>query len=120
MEMIYIKEKDEIMVFYVKKIKNGFAGKAHGFIILILKKYKDDKGLHEHEKTHVKQWWKMGLLIHSLLYKFNKKYRYKCELEAYGVQMRYSNYPELYAKYISTRYNLDVSYEEALRNLKGE
>lgn len=38
----------------VKDLPNGFGGTAQGPLIKILSKYKDDAGLIEHEKTHVR------------------------------------------------------------------
>jgi hypothetical protein len=93
----------------VKKMQKPFAGKAYGPIILILKSHKDDKGLEEHEKVHVRQWWKHGLIINSLLYRFSRKYRYKSEVEAYAKQAEYNpQHVGLFAAYIINNYNLKL------------
>ena len=58
------------LVKVTEKIVNGFGGTAQGPIIRILPKYKDDIGLLEHEKVHVRQWYAwlaLGLLIGTLL-----------------------------------------------------
>ena len=58
------------LVKVTEKIVNGFGGTAQGPIIRILPKYKDDIGLLEHEKVHVRQWYTwlaLGLLIGTLL-----------------------------------------------------
>ena len=57
-------------VQYTDKLANGFGGTAQGPVIKILSKYKDDAGLLEHEKTHVRQWYAvlaLGLLLCTLL-----------------------------------------------------
>ena len=105
------------LTFYTDKIKH--AGEARGPVVLIKPQYKEDKGLHEHEFVHVRQWlvvtiitalvcfiiytiWldeafgSNGLLIfaiapttHGLLYKFSRNYRLYCEVEAYKLQAKY-------------------------------
>ncbi len=95
-----------------EKIVNGFGGAAQGPIIKILPKYREDTGLIEHEKTHVRQWYcvlAIGLLLstllallvapslwplyglapfgHQLLYKFVRAYRRWCEVQAYRKQI---------------------------------
>lgn len=95
------------------------AGKSYGFFVVIRPGYEYDHGLIAHELEHCKQHWKT-LFLHSLIYKFSKTYREKCEIVAYKIQSNYN--PEsisLFADYIASRYNLDHSaehYEEILRN----
>lgn len=56
------------------------------FIIFIRSEHKDDVALIEHEKIHVKQFFRtFGL--HGLFYKFSKKYRLNSEIEAYRRQI---------------------------------
>jgi len=99
------------------KLDNGFGGTAQGPLIKILSKYKDDTGLIEHEKTHVRQWYAvlgLGLLLctlltllvapslwplyglapfsHQLLYKFVRPYRCWCEVQAYRKQIAVGGY----------------------------
>ena len=58
------------LVKVTEKVVNGFGGTAQGPIIKVLPKYKDDIGLLEHEKVHVRQWYAwlaLGLMIGTLL-----------------------------------------------------
>ena len=99
------------MKYYLVKVTealpSGFGGTAQGPLIKLVSKYKDDTGLLEHEKTHVRQWYAVlaiGLLLstlltllvslslwplyglapflHQLLYKFVRPYRRRCEVKA--------------------------------------
>ena len=90
-------------------------------IIFIRPKYKDDKGLIEHEKVHVRQAWRnIFPPIHTLRYKLDKDYRLKCEVEAYKEQL--DHYPDdrslLFASFIANDYGLNVSVSEALELLR--
>lgn len=76
-----------VPVFYVDDL-GDFAGRSNGFFVRIVKDYKDDKGLIEHELQHCRQFYRT-LMLHGLLYKFSKKYRYKAELECYKLQLTY-------------------------------
>ncbi len=88
-------------------------------VILIRPKYKDDLGLLEHEKVHVKQAWRNVFPpIHAIRYSLDKSYRLDCEIEAYRKQLEHSPGNELlFASFISTDYALDISVEESLRLL---
>ena len=99
-------------------IPNTFAGQTIGPFILIRPSHKDDTGLLEHEKVHVRQFWRtLGLF--GIGYLLSKKYRLKIEVEAYKEQLKY--YPTdkkaLFAYYLATKYNLDITQEEALKLL---
>jgi len=124
------------VVIYTERLPDDSRGCANGPIIRIHPQYKDDKGLHEHEAEHVRQWWKT-LGLHSLLYLLSKQYRLWAEVAAYRVQLQYppaSNpiptpalplkgrelnpqYVESYAAVIARKYGLDVTVEEARRLL---
>jgi hypothetical protein len=60
-------------------------GKHNGPFIKIQEKYKGIEWLLEHELRHVKQWYRHGMIIHTLLYKYNLKYRAWSERDAKGV-----------------------------------
>lgn len=102
---------------YNEQVAKGFGGTTQGPVIKILPKYKDDIGLLEHEKTHVRQWYfwlAVGLLLgtmltllvspslwplfglapflHQLLYKFVRPYRCWCEVQAYRKQIAVGGY----------------------------
>lgn len=88
--------------------------------IKIRPKYKEDKGLLEHELVHAKQYSEN--IFHALRVKFDKSYRYQCELEAYSKQAKVYAYvrKEQYvwmAEAISGKYGLNVSIDTALEDL---
>jgi hypothetical protein len=101
------------MVFYTDRfIPEIFGGYTVGPIILIRPKYIGDRGLLEHEKVHVRQffsprWW------------FKSKLEW--EIEAYREQAKW--YPDdripLFATFIATKYGLSISAVEAERSLRA-
>ena len=124
----------------VGKLPNGFGGTAQGPFIKLLPKYKDDVGLIEHEKTHVRQWYAVfgvGLLLctlltllvspslwplygaapflHQLLYKFLRPYRRWCEVQAYRKQIAIGGYAnnEFAVTALVERYDLNLSPNKA-------
>ncbi len=106
-----------MIIFTDSFIPTRFAGYTIGPFNLIRPKYKNDIGLIEHEKTHSKQFWNT-LGVAMLLYTFSKTYRYKYELEAYRVQLKYS--PDAAAKFanmLANCYNLQISETKALADL---
>jgi len=110
-------------ISYVDKLPKEKGGKAKFCFIKILKKYKDDIGLLNHELTHVRQFYRLSV-IHEYLNHFSKKYRLKIELEAYRNQLL--SYPEkdrekkilYFAKFLSERYSLDKSVDECYKLLR--
>lgn len=106
------------MVFYTNKfVKDGFAGITYGPFIFIRSEYRKDIGLLEHEKVHRMQWI-CTLGLHSILYNLIPWYRFKAECQAYRKQLKYyPNKVNSFALFLTERYNLDISYEEALKEL---
>lgn len=106
-------------VIYTNRfIPNTFAGQTIGPVILIRPSHKEDIGLLEHEKVHVHQFWStLGLF--GIPYLLSKKYRLKYELEAYKEQLKHyaTDKKALFAHYLATKYNLDITQEEALKLL---
>lgn len=134
------------LIKYRKELLNGFGGTTQGPLIKILPKYKDDTGLIEHEKTHVRQWYAVlgvGLLLctlltllvspslwpmyglapflHQLLYKFVQPYRLWCEVKAYRKQIATGGYAsnEFAVTTLVEKYDLDLSVDEARLLLNG-
>lgn len=107
-----------MIIFYTDKfVPTNSAGCARGPIIFIKPKYKDDVGLLEHEKVHVRQWLRTCTL-HTYLYLLSKKYRLKSEVEAYKAQLKYApKSTDLFATYLSRDYNLSITKEEAKKLL---
>lgn len=91
-------------------------GRNLGPIVFINKDLKWDKGLLEHELTHVKQWYRLPVL-HNILYIVSDKYKLKSELEAYKNQIPFARDQEfalsLAAHKLANNYKLKVSYEDA-------
>lgn len=106
-----------ITIYTDRLIPDRFGAVSAGPITLIRPKYKDDKGLHEHEAMHTKQWLVMAALgplcaaivyvgeiavalpylyeillvpslFHGVLYKVSKRYRLICEVDAYREQLK--------------------------------
>lgn len=108
------------MIFYTSRfVQPGFAATTRGPLIFIRPEYLGDIGLLEHERVHVRQWWRT-LGLHSLLYALSKAYRLGAEVESYREQARY--YPDdrlpLFALAIATKYGLDITAEAALARLR--
>ena len=107
------------LIKYEKILSHGFGGTAQGPVIKLLPKYKNDTGLIEHEKAHVRQWYTvlaiglllctlltllvspslwplygLALFIHQLLYKFVRAYRRWCEVQAYRKQIETGGYAD--------------------------
>ena len=74
----------------------GSNGCANACFVRIRKGYENDLGLLEHEKVHVRQFWRT-LGLHSILYLISKRYRLKAEVEAYKVQIEASGYRSDYS-----------------------
>ena len=106
-------------------IQKRFSAFVFAFIIFVRPAHKDNQALIEHEKVHVRQFWRT-FCTHPIWYNFNKAYRLRSEVEGYAVQIKVretlgkSPDFERYAKYISKHYNLDVSAEEAEALLREE
>ena len=83
-------------------------------IILIRPKYKGDEGLLQHELQHLEDMVKDWILLYCLRYTFSKKWRLHYELRGYWTQLEYSpQYIRLFARFIATKYRLDISEEKA-------
>jgi hypothetical protein len=102
----------------------GSDGSANACFIRIRKGCENDRGLIAHEVCHVGQWWRT-LGIHSILYLCSKRYKLKCEIEAYQEQLKWPpatddrpHYAQHYAELISQEYGLSITVEEALKLLE--
>lgn len=100
-------------IFYTDKfIQSKFSAQTFGPFIFIRPAKKNDVGLLEHEKVHVKQFWKNPLF--GLAYLFSKKMRAKYEADAYRKQLTYSpDRIDVFAHHLSTKYNLGISLDQA-------
>lgn len=106
------------LVFYTDLIPQRFTGYTFAFIILLRPSVKGDVALLEHEKVHVNQFWRT-LGLNGLFYLFSKNKRLQYELEAYKKQLEFETNKSLakkvFANYLSTNYNLNITYEDALK-----
>jgi hypothetical protein len=105
------------LTIYTDNLPPNVGGTAQAFVVKIRPKYKDDKGIHDHEYVHVKQWYKAmaawvaiialltiatyddfgyalaplaiaGVGLHGLLYLLIPSYRLEAEAEAYAAQTK--------------------------------
>lgn len=112
-------------VFYTDRfIPERFGAFVVWPFIFIRPKYREDRGLLEHELQHVRQLFKNLFLPFLLLYKFNAKFRLRMELDAYRVQLAHAPsggdmeaLRNLFAGWIATNYRLDITHSEAVRLL---
>ena len=133
------------LTFYVKSLPPGVGGCANGPVIRVLEKYRNDRGIYQHELTHVLQWlyvglmaclliaaaWSqlqtfpvwwaaIGMVAHSMLYLLVPAYRLWAEVQAYREQAKWysDDRRALFAEMIATRYGLQVSKARALELLQ--
>ena len=122
MKLAFVYKICPAIVIYTDRIPEGFAGMANAMIVRIRPKFKSDAGLLQHELTHVKQSYRLFFLFSSLLYLLDDDYRLYAEVEAYCKQLEYSQDKDadvdLFAWFISTKYDLNVSQEAAAVFLK--
>lgn len=117
------------------------------FLVLIRPKYRDDKGIHEHEYAHVKQWYKWSLLylavlslfifglpeyqeytlpliglvpaVWALLYYFSTSFRLEQEVEAYRAQVKAgADLDKMAAALTDKNYKFNIGFEEAKNLLR--
>lgn len=108
-----------MIIYTARFVQQGFAATTRGPLVFIRPEYRQDIGLLEHERVHVRQWLRT-LGLHSLLYAVSKTYRLSAEVEAYREQSRH--YPDdrlpLFARAIAEKYGLDISADAALARLR--
>lgn len=128
------------IVTYSDRLPDGFGGDAQGPFVRIRPKYNDDRGLLEHEKSHVRQWYALtglGLVIavamavliapalgasvlvtpflHPVFYRFLRPYRQWCEVQAYRKQNAVGRYAssDFAMNALVEKYDLKLSATEA-------
>jgi hypothetical protein len=116
-------------VFYTDRfISAGNGGESWGPIVLIRPKYKDDRGLLEHELQHSRIFWQT-LGLSALMYWLFPAAKLAQEVECYKIQLKVTtedkklnvaqveNLTLLFAGFISTKYGLSISVTDALKLL---
>jgi hypothetical protein len=105
------------VILYTNLVPKPHAAYTIGPLILIRPEYRDDIGLLEHERTHVRQFW-ANPLRYSLSF-FVADWRLEYEVEAYREQLKHSPNDRLtFAGYLVDRYKLDITIDEALEKLE--
>lgn len=106
------------LLFYTDLMPDRFSGYTLGFVIFLRPSVRGNIEMLEHEKVHVSQFWR-SLGTFGILYQFSKTFRLKYELEAYKKQLEFCENKEaakkIFAVYLSKNYNLDITYEDALK-----
>lgn len=112
--------KTAIVLYTDRLIPARFAGYTVGPLILIRPSHRWDRGLLEHERVHVAQFWRT-LGLSGIGYWLSRRYRLACEVEAYREQLRWDSSPalaaRLFARFLSEKYDLKISVDQALAEL---
>lgn len=87
-------------------------------LIVIHPKYRGDKPLMEHERTHQAQMVRVGTLTFWWRYLTDKAFRQQAEVEAYKVQISHGAKHSSCARHLSTGYWLNLDYNTAYNLLK--
>ena len=82
-------------------------------LVLIHKEHIGNNALVKHELTHVAQMKATGTVKWWLLYLFSPLFRQSAEVEAYKVQIQYGMLLSEAAQFLSTRYRLGITYQQA-------
>lgn len=113
-------KKAKYIVKYKCNLEEGVGGRCYyptlpmfsTCEIVILSKYKNDKGILKHEIKHAEQY--ANNFFHSIKLYFSRTYRYKAELEAYTEQIKEYNYTnpsqtDWIIEALFSKYNLSIS-----------
>lgn len=110
--------KPAIVIYSDRLVPDRFAGYSYGPIVAIRPACRGDRGLLEHEFVHARQWWRGLGVIHAARYWLSRAYRLRAEVEAYREQLRWCASPDLaakqFARFLVDKYDLGVTYDEAL------
>lgn len=109
-----------IIFFTDRLVPERFGAFAVWPFIFIRPKYRNDRGLLEHELQHVRQIFRYGVLPFPFLYLLNAEFKLRMEAEAYRVQLIYAPADanldalrDLFAGFLSAKYGLGISRAEA-------
>lgn len=117
------------LVFYTDSlVPANRDGVSFAVVIFIRTAKRDDRGLLEHEYQHSRMFWR-SLGFSALRYVLSKASKFKQEVECYKVQLKVTSEDRgygaaqtealagIFAGFISTRYGLAVTKEDALKAL---
>lgn len=103
-----------LFIYWDKGVKSNFGAYIRlGFFCFIRRQYKNDVGLHAHEKQHVRNSWP-NPIKHWDKYNSDEQYRLNEEIHCYAIQSLYN--PEninVFAYFVSHKYNLNISTVDA-------
>ena len=109
-----------VPVFYVNWLPFSAGGLSVAVFVFLLEKYREDKGLVEHELEHVQQSYRGLFIFHTLLYLLYTPYRQWAEIKAYRRQLAYYG-PEhscdFAVRALTTKYRLPLTIGEARKLL---
>lgn len=106
------------VIYTNRLIPDRYDAYTIGPIILIREHQVGNRGLLEHERVHVRQFWRtLGMCgIGRLL---SRRYRLRCEVEAYREQLKWTGpaHVAAFSYYLCRNYGLDITHEQAMREL---
>lgn len=105
------------VIYNDKLVPRGFGGITLAPFIFLKENKKGNEELLEHEKVHIKQQYKWLIIPYFFMYKLSKKWRQRWEVEAFKVSVNEGLPITLAAQWLSTKYNLDLSYKQAINLL---
>lgn len=106
------------VIYSDKLVPSGFGDITLAPFAFMRPKHKGNKGLHKHVETHIKQQYKWLIVPYFIVYKLSKRMRLKWEVEAYREEIRWGQLSKRQAAiWLSTKYDLDISYHKALELL---
>lgn len=108
-------------------------GVAKGPVVYMKTAKSENPALLAHELEHVRQWWRLPI-IHNILMLVSSKYKLRSEIQAYRIQIEKrveshnltlaadieyyrTEYAKRYAGFLDEKYDIPVSYEQALNLL---
>lgn len=102
------------VVFYTDHlVGESFDGATRGPFIFIRPASKGDRGLLEHERVHVRQFWRT-LGLHGFFYRFSRAYRLRSEVEAYRRQLEFDpGSRSRFAVLLHLKYDLEIPLAKA-------
>ena len=111
-----------VLVIYKSSFLHGFSGYCYGPVVIIHPSMRKYNGVLAHELTHAAQFYS-GCLVHIFKYFTDDRYRLRCEVDAYNVQLTASR-PGITrgeaAYCLANNYGFMIDQIEALSLLRGE
>ncbi|MGE8365975.1 hypothetical protein [Cupriavidus sp.] len=105
-----------LVIVTARLIPARFDGYTVGPVVLV--RPGTSAALLAHEQTHARQFWRW-LGCNGLLYQVSRRWRLRLELEAYRAQLAVAGAPAALplSADLASRYDLDITQEEAYRQL---